>query len=469
MNRKTLTSSLRFSKTLASKLLLLAAAVSMAPLAQAGVITVEKQVRQPVRLGIDAERLWFWSPNNAQNLARVSVGELKVEYARVAMVPGYEREEGVINPNAYAKTLAMMKSFKAENPNIKFFATPQPLEEAYTEAEALRQFNRPKPPWAPYPLWINEFERNGTDAEGYTKWSFTKLNISKAARYLADYLNLMHRNGLSIDFLDITNEFNYITPADYQIILSRMKLRLDRGVRLPQIIAPSSGRFQAGTTWLNSVNTNLGQQNSFNIAGVHNTFDDGFAGAASFVAKARQMGKPVWSTEMHKWTGIALPDEVENSRFLWEHFRLGFVGIDTWLFFGPLAGKDHTMLWSNSGGTIVKSGKYEIFKRLANSVNGGKYVNTSALTGVTTSAAFLKGNVMQVWVLNNNETDAGAVTFQLNGRTITSSNVTKTVWRHADSDKNGTTSLMPKSNGTSFNQWVHPNALYCFEFRVADQ
>jgi hypothetical protein len=119
-------------KTLASRLLLLIVLLSIAPFSFGETIRVDRAAQQRVRLGIDAERLWYWNPSNAKALARVAVGELQAEYARVAMVPAYEREAGVINAHAYDKTLSLMASLKAENPQIKFFATPQPISEAYT-------------------------------------------------------------------------------------------------------------------------------------------------------------------------------------------------------------------------------------------------------------------------------------------------------------------------------------------------
>jgi hypothetical protein len=457
------------SKAFVNRLLLLAVLLLIAPFSFGETITVDRQAQQRVRLGIDAERLWYWNPSNAKALARVAVGELQVEYARVAMVPAYEREAGVINAHAYDKTLALMASLKAENPQIKFFATPQPIAEAYTSEESLKTFNAPNPPWAPYPIWINEFVANGKDADGNTKWTFNQFHAGKAARYLADYLNLMNAKGFSIDFMDITNEFNNINSADVKTIRSEVPRYLNAGVKLPLFISASSGSFQAGLNWMNAVDSARNEQDQFDIASVHNTFDDEFVGAANFVAKAKQLGKHIWNSEMHKWVGGVLADEIENSRFLWNHFRLGFSGIDTWLFFGHLNDPGHPMIGSNSSGDITKSAKYEIFKRLANSMNGGKYVETNAINDVTTSAAFVKGNLMQVWVLNNKDVGANTVTIQLDGRNIVGNNITKTVWKHDDAGKGGVTTMISKVGNSSFNQWVHGNALYCFEFNIGGQ
>jgi hypothetical protein len=271
MNNKIVVSLRSFSNALAAKFLLVALML-VTPFSYGGTITVDQQARQPIRLGIDAERLWYWNPVNAKALARIEVGELEVKYARVAMVPAYERERGVINEHAFDKTLALMASFKAENPNIKFFATPQPIDEAYTDEESLNVSNRSKPPWAPYPIWINEFVADGKDADGYTKWVSDQFHAGRATHYFADYLNLMHRNGFSVDFMDLANEFNKINPGDVKTFRALPRY-VDTGVKLPLLISPSAGSFKGGLSWLNAIDSTRGEEDQFDIAGVHSTFD----------------------------------------------------------------------------------------------------------------------------------------------------------------------------------------------------
>ncbi|MBE6426232.1 MAG: hypothetical protein E7029_09655, partial [Planctomycetaceae bacterium] len=49
------------------------------------IVSISGQLRQPVRFGIDAERLWFYWKEQNDQLARLAVGELKADYARVPM------------------------------------------------------------------------------------------------------------------------------------------------------------------------------------------------------------------------------------------------------------------------------------------------------------------------------------------------------------------------------------------------
>jgi hypothetical protein len=234
MNNKIVMSLRSFSNALAAKFLLVALML-VTTISYGRTITVDQQARQPIRLGIDAERFWHWNPVNA-------------------------------------KVLAPMASFKAENPRIKFVATPQPIDEAYTDEESLDVSNRPKPPWAPYPIWINEFVADGRDADGYTKWVSDQFHAGRAARYFADYLNLMHRNGFSIDFMDLTNEFNKINPSDVKTFRAVPRY-VDTGVKLPLLVSPSAGSFKGGLSWLNAIDSTRGEEDQFDIAGVHSTFD----------------------------------------------------------------------------------------------------------------------------------------------------------------------------------------------------
>src|SRR5690606_16217485 len=94
-----------------------------------------------------------------------------------------------------------------------------------------------------------------------------------------------------------------------------------------------------------------------------------------FVAKATQLGAEPWNSELHGWVGTDdLKQEIMTSTVFWEHLRAGYSGIDTWLFFGSLAGRPHSMI--NSNGVIIeKAGKYEIFKQVVNNANRGYYVD----------------------------------------------------------------------------------------------
>lgn len=427
-------------------------------------ITVTNQVKQQMRYGIDAERLWFWNSPLREALANYAVGELKSDYVRVAVNCEYEKSQGVKDPAAYDKILDMMNAIKDVNPDIAFFASPRPLAEAYTKAEAEAEWgHKDNIPWAPYPRWILEWNQSGTktmdDGTVVPRWVQGAFSVTKLVQYYADYLNFMHEKGFKITYLDVTNEKNVITPAINKAIFDALPAKLNPGVHMPAFIVPSSWSREQGTIWLKSVNRNLGQDKAFEIAATHNT--DLAGTAEAFVAEARKLGKEVWNTELHGWVGIAPEEEIMTSEHLWEHIRAGFSGIDTWLFYGPFNGKDHTMIWSNSS-EVRTSVKYEIFKQLVNTSNRGYYIVTNAPSGTSIPvASFIKDSVITVWALNNTEANLFNVKINVNGWDVSNKKVQVTRW-NASLDKRGITTSFNSTQTGIVEHELRAKSLYLF-------
>lgn len=417
-------------------------------------ITVSSVPKQQMRFGIDAERLWYWRSELKNQLANLAVKDLQSDYVRVAINCAYEREQGVKNPAEYDKILEMMTAMKAANPQIKFFASPRPLDEAYTETEELAIFGAIDGcPWAPYPGWIMGFSGYGGifGSDGFNK--------DEALQYLVDYLNFMDQKGFQIDYLDLTNEKNVITPAITKYMYDRMPAMLNPNVTMPAFVVPSSWSRQQGTDWLKSVNKTANEHLAFEIAGTHNTDPAGTPEA--FVTEAKKLNKEVWNTELHGWTGIALRDEVLNSSYLWEHIRAGFSGIDSWLFFGPLSGKDHTMIWANTT-QIIKSGKYEMFKKVVNNANRGYYLETTLPNVNCMTASFIKDNVLTIWALNEATTPLNDVKFVVQNKDIQNKSIEITKW-NSKLSRQGAVSQITALNTDNFTYSVDSASLYCFK------
>lgn len=365
-----------------------------------GSIAITPSVKQHLRFGIDAERLWYWKTGSFGNtLADLAVKELKSEFVRVAVNCAYEREEGVIDANAYDKIIDMMTAMKLSNPDIKFFASPRPLNEAYTNQEEIDIWGG-KCPWSPAPSWVIPWIENGTNSDGTTKWKIGSVKAAKLTRYYADYLNLMHSHGFKIDYLDITNEKNEVSATICKYLFDNIPDLLDSGVYMPELVAPSSWNFQQGVSYLNSFTND--QLSSFSIAASHNTNPAGSPKA--FSDKANSINKEPWNTELHGWVGITIQDEIVSSKYFFDHINSGMVGLDSWLFFGPIQGKDHTMIWANSN-TAKKSSKYHIFKKVVNNANGGNYIETTSIGEGLMATSFIKNNTTMVCVLNESNFD----------------------------------------------------------------
>lgn len=414
-------------------------------------VVVSNEQRQQMRFGIDAERLWWWYPGIGKELARYAVGDLQADYVRVAIFAAYEREEGRKNPKAYERILDMMKALKRENPAIKFFASPRPLEEAYSQEEWNRDWDG-KVPWSPYPIWILPFERTGTDEEGKPIWQMGNLDEKKFTRYMADYLNFMHQEGFSIEYLDVTNELE-IPSGKVKYMVEHLKELLDPGIKMPLIVAPSSWNMQQGLAWLKSANSDM-----LDIVACHNTDPGG--SMESFAELGRTMGKEIWNSELHDWVGVEPHEEIMNSETLWKHIRAGFSGIDSWLFFGPIEGKDHTMIWTD-GSSIRTSYKYEIFKQLVNNANRGYYLDTPMPRKDLYTAAFMKDKVVTVWAFNSSSVPMPDLGFSLQGIPLNGQKVEVTRW-HASTSNTGKASKISSSR-TFFSHTIEGESIYCFK------
>jgi len=114
-------------------------------------LVVGNQTQQRMRYGMDYERLWFWtsSLNTAERqlVAKWSAIDTRIDYIRVAINAEYELVEGTYDLRAYTdRIIPMMQKMQEANPDLKFFASPRPLHEAYPSSQNVA--------WQPYPLWI---------------------------------------------------------------------------------------------------------------------------------------------------------------------------------------------------------------------------------------------------------------------------------------------------------------------------
>ena len=429
-------------------------------------VTVTNYKQQKMRYGIDAERLWYWRTNGlSTKLAELGVKDIKSDYVRVAVNCAYERSEGVKDITAYNKILNMMNAMKAADPDIKFFASPRPLAEAYSRQEKEAEWGHvDNVPWSPYPRWILEWYQNGTktmnDGTVAPNWKQGSFHIDKVVQYYADYLNLMHEKGFKISYLDVTNEKNIITPDRNKYVFDNLPGKLNAGVHMPALVVPSSWSRKQGIDWLKSVNRYNGEADAFEIAATHNT--DPAGSAEAFSAEAKKLGKEVWNTELHGWVGIAPMDEIMNSEAIWEHIRGGFSGIDSWLFYGPYGGKDHTMVWSDNS-NVRTSFKYEIFKQLVNSSQYGYYQTTYPPAGINIPVvSFITDSILTVWVLNTFDYALPDFNLHFIGYNIENKPVKVTQWT-SGGPKTGYTSSHIARKSNTFDYNIGSKALYFFK------
>ncbi|VGO11743.1 Arabinoxylan arabinofuranohydrolase [Pontiella desulfatans] len=456
-------------------------------------ITVGNTRKQQMRYGIDYERLWFWSGADSvkDRFAEWSVDDCDVDYVRVAVSAKYELNEGTYREDAYFdmddledgqhnndRIIPMMQDMQAANPDIKFFASPRPLNEAFETIGIAKNDIK----WQPYPIWI-------TGAPSYTNSTFS-FNEVKCSEYLLRYLILMKAKGLKISYMDLSNEWNYVNAQDVRDISALFDDYLD-GTKpvvhpdyptvtltaddIPQLVAPSAWNYTQGASWMGGVLFNSYRE-ALDIASCHNTDKGGTA--ADFADKVNEMydGQPqpvpeIWNTEVHGWKSTSNADEVLTFAYMLECINAGFSGLNGWLAVG----------YSDQGHCYIvnkqRSVKYYIFEKLTTTSNRGyaldvnepdefkEYWDADPDQADADSAvsALIRGNLMTVWVLNHSDTDY-PVAINPTGRTISDEPIKFTRWSQVDGlSSEGETGSVAKYSDTSVFTIVKDNSAYCFE------
>ena len=445
-------------------------------------VDVTGETLQLLRFGVDAERLWYYWPKQRERLAEMAVKELKADYVRVAINCGYEREEGVLNPDAYTEDIVpLMNHLRKYNPQVKFFATTRPLKEAYDvdknpeDAAFVNQnFKNGNITMYSYPIWVGGNKNVLIDR-------YRTFDRDKMVRYLSDYLNLMDEYGFDIEYMDLTNEDQDVWEADIDNILYVVKEipgHLNPGVRMPRIVFPSTWSPGDGFTKFLDLDKVKGNERAvfeaLDVISTHNTpdtdasnFDNASLVRFAETVHAVDPDKELWNTEMHGWVGSQDPAaDIRNSEIFWQHIRAGFTGIDTWLFFGPWSGADHSMVYSNNNNSPVTTAKYEIFKTVVNEMNLGRHIGSESNVGTLTPVVMLKENRMMVCLHNRSDRDCH-VRIELPQEMPVQSEIGTVRWEEALKNVSGVRSeAFSAETPTSFTLDVPMQAVVCCTFDV---
>ncbi|MGJ8653870.1 MAG: carbohydrate-binding protein [Opitutaceae bacterium] len=449
-------------------------------------ITVGNTPKQKMRYGIDYERLWFWTgaASLRDRFAEWSVADCDVDYVRVAINAKYELTEGVLEEDAYwdnddsegggtsnDRIIPMMQDMQAANPDIKFFASPRPLNEAVNNVA-----------WQPYPQWIT-----GSTGSG-SSFSFDEV---KCSQYLLRYLILMKHHGFKISYMDLTNEWNVINGTDFRDISALFDdyVAAPAGSKpvihpdyptvtlvaddIPQLVGPSAWSYSQGDSWLSGLYTGL-RRDAVDIASCHNTDKGGTAQDFVDQLEVTYAGEEVpeaWNTELHGWKSTSNADEVLTYAYMMECINAGFSGISGWLAVGT-PNQGHCYIVNSA-----RSVKYYMFEKLTNTSNRGYALEVNEPDELkvywdsdpdqadadSAVSALIRGNLMTVWVLNHSDTDY-PITINPTGRTISDYPIKSTRWSQFDglSDE-GVTGSITKDNDTSFTTTAKDNSAYCFE------
>ena len=422
--------------------------------------------QQKMRYGMDYERLWYWTGglNSAErdDIAKWSAIDTRIDFIRVAMNGGYELVEGERDLSAYTnKIIPMMQEMKDANPDIKFFASPRPLNEAYPS----KKWEGEDVKWQPYPIWV-------TGAPTPISGSFD-FQVDKCVQYIEDYLLLMDEYGFKISFMDLTNEWQSnvgggrITQTDCRDVVLALKdssVLSDAGIEVPKFIGPSSWNYSQGASWISNLNSQL-RRDQIGIAASHNTDKTGTAQQFGDAVRARFSGAndtmpEIWNTEVHGWKSTSSKNETTTFSFYLEQIQAGFGGLTGWLAIGT-TNQGHSYIL-NPNGRPTRNVKYFIFKKLSETSNYGHNLDIiESPSQLSHTAALIRGNLMTVWAINQ-----GASSVPINitptGRTISESSIKRTRWTDP-SDVEGFVSFESVTSNENLFSSIPAESVCCFE------
>lgn len=403
-------------------------------------VVLDTRPRQTMRYGMDYERLWYWTGglNSSERdlVAKWSVVDNDIDFIRVAINGGYEINENTYDLSAYTfRIIPMMQEMQEANRDIKFFASPRPLDQAVDNVA-----------WQPYPQWIT-----GSSGSG----SSYNFDEEKCAQYLIRYLRLMKSYGFKISYMDLTNEWqsndergSRFTQADARDVTEYIKDYIDSPPSpdptdptgayanfplltsddLPLFIGPSSWSYAEGTSWINNLDTTR-RRNAVDIAASHNTSKDGTAQAfANAVTNVLGPDTEIWNTEVHGWKSTSSANEVLTFSFMLEAIDAGFSGLTGWLAIGT-TNQGHSYIL-NPSGTPTRNVKYFIFNKLTNTSHRGQALDIQPPAELSHTTALIKDDLLTVWAINPNSSEAD-ISIDLNGFFATSQTITKTQWNTA--------------------------------------
>jgi hypothetical protein len=356
-------------------------------------------------------------------------------------------DEVVENMVFYNDAIKTMKAIKAAKPDVKFLATMRSDYNGYNSD------NRNNLPEYIYNYSCVEANEAGSCIRTLGNKSF---NTDAFGIFLADYLELMHNNGVTISYLATAKEWSVVTAQrSHDTYVKLVSECASRSIPLPEIIAPASWSLSQGVSYANEV-ASLGYQDEYHSFSSHNlnSQDQLFS---DFSNASAAIGKKAWNDESSAGGGsrtsgvnpdisLALNAYIEKT----EQYKGGLVGECFFEINSRGVNSETRTIYFRNNTEAKRLRSYYIMKDFANGVLGKSYVNStvSSISGVHTMAFVLDGEFTLV-VVNDNDSDINEVPITLNNFQI-DGDIQVSTWTNTSLDE-GDIDVIIKENTNSFN------------------
>ena len=399
---------------------------------------------------------------NTDDVIRWGFEDINYNYCRIQFDKNQELVEGTKQFNIYNNQVLTMQRIKAINPDIKFYATMRSDYDGFGDENNM-------------PDWIVDYDTRAVDTEKY-------------AIFLADYLEYMDDNGVTIHTLATAKEWGAFINATVSrdIILKLQEECEDRGIPMPEINDPGSWSMAQGLNFMNQVE-DLGTEDLYSAFSSHEyaSNDTPEQEWPALVAKAQSLGKKIYQDETitgASFDGVAPPIfRYAQRAVLYQSGVSGEIMFEIWS--RGLNNEIRSIYWPNGGVATRLNGHY-VAKHFVNNVLGSQYITSttqntlgglfsdSLYTGVT-QMAFRKDNQIILWVMNfshdsqpQNSNSYPSFTIDVEDSVI-DGNIQHKYW-NTGSNIEGTDAIITAESNTSFQTELQENSINVYIFNVQD-
>ncbi len=386
-------------------LLFIAASLSFWHTASAQSITVDyaNQHQTITMIGGDMERSasFLQSAANPQEIANWCYKDIENTVCRVSYDKKQELVEGTTNFSFYDNAIESMKMVKISNPDIKFWSTMKSDYNGYNGQNNL-------------PDWICDYKP--------TTW----FDTDKYGVFLADYLELMHDNNVTIDYISISKEWSVITVERAHQIIQKVNSECSsRGVPQPMYGSPASWGVSQGISYVEAVGS-AGYTNEYTAFSSHNLNSQPHLWD-EFVDACTNLNKPAYCDESGTGSGGRTngeePETLGSLLSAYSEKAIMYeAGLQGELMFEPWSrgvSSETRTIYFTSGVEGKRMRSYYVMKNFSNNINQRKYLATVA-SGVSDieTMAFTNDDEIALWVINSSESDYSNLDLNINNASV---------------------------------------------------
>lgn len=390
---------------------------------------------------------------NKDQIIQWGFKEINFNVCRVQFDKNQELTKGKYNFEFYEKQVLTMQDIKSVNSGIQFWATPR------TDYDGFGNKNN-------MPDWIVNYHTKAVIVKNY-------------AKFLVDYLEHMHNNGVSIGYLSICKEWtSYVTPqVEAEIIPLLIEMCRQKQIQMPKIVGPASWSISAGITFVNKLK-NLGVTDYYEGFSSHNYRGESKEKWETFIDLSNSLGKHAWDDETSSGAGgpiwgeepdMSIPLDVYRKRC--ESYEKGLEGEIFFEIWSRGINRETRAIYFKSGGEGRRMRSYYMMKQFSNLTLHSDYINhrTTGLSDQVYTMAFKKDNKVSLWVVNDTDqvySDFDIGLYSDSESMIADRKVNLTYWNN-DTDIIGVSQEI-KTQTRTFKATIYDKSISCFEFLIQD-